>query len=172
MQQELPNKIGRSMILFAWILLLILLSFMFSDYLENQNNPNLHVVSNEGDSERSIELQRNRHGHYVTSGRINDKKVTFLLDTGATDVSIPAPVANYLDLKKGFASQVQTANGVITVYSTRLNKVEIGNIVLHDVRAHINPQMHDREILLGMSFLKQLEFNQQGDKLTITQPYF
>lgn len=160
------------MILFAWILLLVLLSVLFGDYLENQNNPNRQVVSTEGETERSIELLRNRQGHYVTSGRINDKSVTFLLDTGATDVSIPAPVARYLDLKEGFATQVQTANGVITVYATRLHKVEIGNIVLHDVRAHINPHMREREVLLGMSFLKQLEFSQQGDKLTITQPFF
>ena len=172
MTQEFPNKIGRGMILFAWILLLVLLSILFGDYLEHQNNPNRHVVSSEGETERSVRLQRNRHGHYVSSGRINDKPVTFLLDTGATDVSIPATVARKLDLKEGHASRVQTANGVITVYSTRLNKVEIGNIVLHDVRAHINPQMHDRKILLGMSFLKQLEFTQQGDTLTITQPFF
>ncbi len=172
MSQEYPNKIGRMMILLAWILLLVLLSILFRDYLAQQNNPNRHIVTGTEDGERRIELQRNRYGHYLASGRINDKDVTFLLDTGATDVSVPAPVADDLDLKRGFAVQVQTANGVITVYSTRLNKVEIGNIVLHDVRAHINPRMQGREILLGMSFLKNLEFQQQGDTLTLTQPSY
>lgn len=172
MSEKFQNTMGRGMIFFAWIMLLILLWFMFSDYLEHQNNPNRHIVGHVSNGERRVELQRNRQGHYVTLGRINDEKVTFLLDTGATDISIPEQVAKRLKLEPGFATQARTANGVITVYQTRLNKVEIGNIVLHDVRAHINPHMHSREILLGMSFLKQLEFTQKGDTLTITQHYF
>ncbi|MDX1519823.1 MAG: TIGR02281 family clan AA aspartic protease [Gammaproteobacteria bacterium] len=169
MSQEYPYKIGRGMILFAWILLLLLLTVVFSDFLEHQDNPNQRVEGIKSNGVRSIELRRNRQGHYVATARINGKPVTVLLDTGATEVSVPAPVAADLGLDKGFANQVMTANGVITVYSTLLDKVEIGNIVLHDVRAHINPNMHNREILLGMSFLKQLEFSQQGDTLTITQ---
>ncbi len=172
MTEQTPNNIGRGMIFAAWIVMLGLLWVLFGEYLENQHNPNQHVVGHVEDGERRVVLQRNRAGHYVSNGRINGQRVTFLLDTGATDISIPLPVAERLKLERGYASQAQTANGVITVYATRLNTVELGNIVLHDVRAHINPNMHNQEILLGMSFLKQLEFDQRGDTLTIRQPYF
>jgi len=171
MSQEYPNKLGRLMTLFAWALLLVLLAVLFSDLLERQVNPNRNVIGTVDADERRVELKRNRQGHYVSNGRINGRPVTFLLDTGATDVSVPAVVAERLGLQRGYASQAQTASGVITVYATRLETVEIGTIVLHDVRAHINPHMHDRHILLGMSFLKQLEFRQQGDTLTIIQSY-
>lgn len=157
------------MILVAWVVLLALLALLFSDQLEDQINPNQEVVGIESDGVRQVTLKRNRQGHYVSSGRINGDPVTFLLDTGATDISIPHAVARELQLERGFAGQAQTANGVVTVYATRLETVEIGNIVLHDVRAHINPNMHDHHVLLGMSFLKQLEFRQQGDTLTIIQ---
>lgn len=167
---QYPNKIGKGMIVIAWIIFLGLLTVVFGDFLEEQNNPNQQLVGVENQGTRQVELQRNRYGHYVATGKINNLEVVFLLDTGATWVSIPENVAKTLNLKAGYASQVQTANGTITVYNTRINTIQLGNIILHDVRAHINPYMQGDEILLGMSFLKELEFSQQGDKLTIRQP--
>ncbi len=170
--EQYPNKIGKAMIVLAWIVFLGLLSFVFNDFLEQQNNPNQDLKSNSNQEARRVELQRNRYGHYVATGKINNREVTFLLDTGATWVSIPEPVAKDLKLKAGYANQVQTANGVITVYQTKINTIQLGDIILYGVRAHINPYMQGEEILLGMSFLKELEFYQQGDKLTIIQSNF
>lgn len=163
------TSIGRWMIAAAWILCLLLLTLVFGDFLEQQHNPNqsLNTIS-EGES-RSVVLQQNRFGHYVATGTINKQPVVFMLDTGATSVSVPAPIAQRLQLEKGYANVVNTANGTITVYSTLLDQVGLGAIELNQVRAHINPHMDGEEILLGMSFLKQLAFSQQGDKLTLTQ---
>ena len=63
----------------------------------------------------------------------------------------------------------QTANGRTLVFATRLNEVSIGGITLRNVRATINPGYKSDDILLGMSFLKHLEFTQRGDQLTIRQ---
>ena len=65
--------------------------------------------------------------------------------------------------------EVSTANGTIPVNMTTLGRVQIGNIVLNNVRAHINPYMDEEEILLGMTFLKHLEFTQRGDQLILRQ---
>jgi len=62
-----------------------------------------------------------------------------------------------------------TANGTITVHNTTLATLSIGNITLSNVSASINPAMHDLEILLGMSALKDIEFTQRGDQLTLKQ---
>ena len=105
----------------------------------------------------------------MARGRINDQSVTFLLDTGATVVSIPQDIARNLSLKAGTRSYANTANGLIETYSTRLDSIGIGNIELHDIAAHINPHMNTNEVLLGMSFLKRLELIQRGDTLTIRQ---
>lgn len=165
-----PQQLGKGMIYVAWLFVLFLLYVFFNNTLERQNNPNQNITStNHQNGVHEVVLERNRYGHYVTNGRINDQEVTFLLDTGATRVSIPESVANQLNLQRGVPLQASTANGVITTYSVTLDKVAIGSVELSSVRASINPNMLDDEILLGMSFLKHLEMVQRGDTLTLRQ---
>ena len=90
-----------------------------------------------------------------------------MLDTGATTVAVPSGVANNLNLPQGNPIRVNTANGVATAYQTQINKLTLGEIELYDVRASIVPGMHGEQILLGMSVLKQVEFSQVGDELTL-----
>ena len=163
------KRIGKGMIILCWIVLLGLLTIYFSRYLEQQNNPNQNLTATQNGQANEVQLQRNRYGHYVASGLINSQEVTFILDTGATDISIPEKVAQKLRLKAGIKIPVNTANGQINVYATTLNSVSLGSIELNDIRANINPYMQGEEILLGMSFLKHLHFSQQGDQLLIRQ---
>ena len=165
-----PAPLGRGMLIGGWVLGLMLLAFLFNGLLENQRNPNRSLSTAMSDSgTREVVLQRNRSGHYLASGSINGQAVEFLLDTGASDVSIPEKVARRLGLKRGTPLVYGTANGTITAYHTTLPTLSLGAIVLHDVRASINPHMADETILLGMSFLKHLEFTQRGDSLIIRQ---
>lgn len=164
----MSQKIGQAMIYVAWILFLGLLTMGFNKLLENQNNPNQDVeVSYNDDRIAEVRLVQNRQGHYVANGKINGRTVTFLLDTGATQISIPENVANRLQLKKGYPSQAVTANGTIKVYSTELKSVSLGAITLHNLRGHINPHMEGDEILLGMSFMKHLEIIQRDRQLLL-----
>ena len=151
----------------AWLLFLALLTFFFNNYLEQQNNPNQKVSSKFGNNVTEVRLIQNRYGHYIVNGQINHLPVTFLLDTGATLISIPSQIAQKLQLKKGYPVQSKTANGNITVYSTRLDSVSIGAIELNNIRATINPYMTGDEILLGMSFMKHLEMTQKGKELIL-----
>ena len=153
------------MIYLAWMLLLGLLTYGFNNYLEQQNNPNQNISAEWNNNLAEVKLKQNRYGHYVVNGQINHHPVTFLLDTGATLISIPEKIALQLQLERGYPSQSKTANGTITVYGTRLKSVSIGSIELNNVRASINPHMHGNEILLGMSFMKHLEMTQKGNEL-------
>ena len=63
--------------------------------------------------------------------------------------------------------RVNTANGVATAYATRLSSLRMGAIELYDVSASIVPGMGGEQILLGMSVLKQVDFSQIGDELTL-----
>ena len=92
-----------------------------------------------------------------------------MLDTGATQVSVPAHLAFELGLEKGYAARVMTANGAIEVYQTNIDSLQIGPILVSNVKGHLNPAVQDDEILLGMSVLKQLEFTQRGDQLILRQ---
>ena len=155
------------MISLAWLLVLGLLTLGFDNWLAEQRNPNREVSVSATGAGDAIELERNRYGHYLASGKINGEPVEFLLDTGATDVSIPAHLADRLRLIPGPRIPVYTANGTIEVRLTELERVELGPIVLSDIAANINPHMAEDEVLLGMSFLKRLEFTQRGDILTL-----
>jgi len=164
------RRLGMTMTIAMWVVIMGLLIMFFQSWQEKQHNPNQDLLLNLGaDGIRELTLQRNRFGHYVANGSINNTPVVFLLDTGASDVSVPEELAQEIGLKRGRPMIYQTANGSITVYATRLNKVDLGGIVLGQVRASINPNMRSNEVLLGMSFLKHLEFTQRGDTLILKQ---
>jgi len=164
------KKMGTGMMAVAWVLAMLVLFKGFGLWEELQFNPNQNPTGKVNQAgERTVELQRNRYGHYVTSGTINNKPVTFMVDTGATSVSIPAAVAKEIGLKPGAKKYANTANGSIDVYATTLDKLTIGNITLRHVAADINPHYEGDGILLGMSVLKYLDFAQEGDTLTLRQ---
>lgn len=169
-QHKEQKKIGATMMALMWIGIFVFLGLFFSEILDKQNNPNqsIHTATLSGDIKELV-LQRNRYGHYVANGKINSQPVVFMLDTGATDVSIPAEIARRLQLKPGPKATYQTANGSVSVSLTRLDSISLGDITLYDVRATINPSYQSDEILLGMSFLKHLEFSQRGNTLTLRQ---
>jgi len=164
-------KLNRWTIALIWIVLLAGTTFIFNDVLEDINNPNQQLtVSLNVNGDREIVLQRNRYGHYVATGKINGQSVNFLLDTGATLVAIPEHIAKKLNLRKGRGFQTETANGLSQSYATRLDSVALGDIVMTNVQGSISTGMDFDEILLGMSFLKNLNMNQQGKILILSLP--
>jgi len=164
------KRMGLTMQALAWLTFLALGVFFFSDLLDQQYNPNQDLQTNHtAAGAREVVLQRNKFGHYVTSGQINGQPVTFMLDTGATGVAIPDSVAQRLGIRRGQAFPTQTANGVATSYAARLDRVSVGKIQLENVRAGITPGLQTEQVLLGMSFLKHIEFTQRGDTLILRQ---
>ncbi len=164
------TKIGKWMVVLSWIVALGLMTLLFSNALDNKRNPNQQVstqVTSAG--QKQVVLESSRHGHYVASGKINGQPVEFLVDTGASFVSVPEHIANKVGLEKGRALTASTANGNVIVYSTTLDRISVGDITLYNVKADINPHMDSEEILLGMSFLRNLSITHEAGNLTIRQ---
>ncbi|OGU20291.1 MAG: aspartyl protease [Hydrogenophilales bacterium RIFOXYD1_FULL_62_11] len=155
---------GRGMAWLASVALLGVLYLFFDSNLQARNNPNRELQIAPG---AELILQRSRDGHYVFPGEINGRPVTFLLDTGATLVSVPAHLAAGLGLEAGAPQQSITANGTVMTRAAQIRMLAFGPFKLSDVRASLNPGMRDDQILLGMSVLKQLEFTQRGDTLEL-----
>ena len=162
-------SIGRGMMIIAWIIAIGLATWFFGIVGDRQFNPNQSPSSINNQNSVIVELIRNRYGHYVATGLVDNREVVFMLDTGATHVAIPGALEGYLNLQRGQSYYVHTANGRAVVYATKIKTLEIGGIVLNNVKAAISPTMQGEEILLGMSVLKQLEFHQKGNKLTLVQ---
>ncbi len=106
--------------------------------------------------------------HYWAKGKINGKDVTFMVDTGATYVSISNVQAKALKLKWGKKKvQISTASKTETVYQVTLDTVSVGDIELHNIPAIIMSHNNLSEPLLGMSFLSHVEINQENEQMTL-----
>lgn len=155
------------MLVIAWLLILGGLYWYFSGWDARQMNPNPARALNQQQGE--LTLERNRAGHYVAEGAINGRRTTFLLDTGATWVALPLALGNELGLKRGAAVTLQTANGASVGYQTRLDRVQLGPLEMRDVAAVVADGLDRDTVLLGMSFLKRVEFTQRDGKLILRQ---
>lgn len=153
-----------------WIIVLVVLTYLFGEWERMQMHPN-DVVKTQVTpmGEHQVVLLANQEGHYLVQGTLNGQVVEFMLDTGASRVSIPVNIAKRLKLKQGMPLQAITANGIVEVYNTHINEIRIGNIVLHDLVANINPGLQDDLVLLGMNALKKLEIIQKDHRLILRQ---
>jgi len=152
------------MALVASLLVLGLFYLYFENSLQARTQPNRALQIAPGSE---LVLKRSHDGHYVFPGTINGEPVTFLLDTGATLVSVPAHLGRELGLKPGARQQAITANGTVTTRATRVEALAFGPFEIRGVPASLNPGMGDDQVLLGMSVLKHLEFTQRGDTLIL-----
>ena len=168
---DVPSRIGRIMLFAAWIAALAILALFFQRLIGERENPNRDIeVALNAQGRPEVVLERNRAGHYVASGRINGEPVVFLLDTGATDVALPLPLARRLELPLRAGGMSKTANGNVRTWSTRLDSVDLGGLKARRVRASVLPNMPGEEVLLGMSYLKRFELIQRGGTLTLRPP--
>ncbi len=168
---DLPSRVGKGMLLGAWIVGLALLVLFFDNLIEQRHNPNRDLAAEVGVSGLpQVVLQRNRLGHYVAPGMINGRRVTFLLDTGATSVALPLELARGLGLPLRPGGVTQTANGAVQTWATRLDSVDLGGLMVENVRAIVLPNMPGEDVLLGMNFLKRFEMLQRGETLTLRLP--
>ena len=164
------SKFGQGMYVIAWLLLFVLLTIFFANWLSYQNNPNKTLrIQDNAAGDVAVLIRPNRFHHYVFTGKVNGVPVEFMLDTGASTVSVPESLAKRLNLLRGHAIQVQTASSVVRVYSTFIDLLEIGPIQLSNISATINPYMNSSQILLGMSALRQLNFSQENGQLILKQ---
>jgi aspartyl protease family protein len=125
-----------------------------------------------GDGGAKATLTADGNGHFLTTGNINGTSVRFLVDTGATMISLGAGDARRIgiDAGKGQPGMVNTANGQAAVARVKLDSVRVGEIVLNNVDAVVHAQ--DMPFaLLGMSFLNRMEMQRDGQTMILRKRY-
>jgi aspartyl protease family protein len=125
------------------------------------------------DSQRAT-LTADARGHFFTTAAVNGISLRFLIDTGASVVTLSSTDAkragiSYLSAAKGL---LQTANGVVPAYRVKLDTVSVGDITLRNVDGVVV----DNDILsgvglLGLSFLNRTEMRRDGDTMTLMRRY-
>ena len=161
------TQLGKAMMTLGCLLFIGLMSLWFGEIEEDRSYPNRTPTSLTENGVIAVTLKQDRQGHYTVSGLINNAPIDFLIDTGATEVVIPAGLAERLNLARGRAKRASTANGPVTVYQTNLEKLSIADLHFDNVSGVINPGMRGNAALLGMSVLKTLELTQTGNTLVL-----
>lgn len=121
-------------------------------------------------STSKLEYTADSAGHFHLNLSVNGKSIPAVVDTGATLVVLTeaqAKLAGYTP-NDGRPVRAQTANGVALNYHIVLPSLQIGSLKFTNVEAVIAPSLEGGEALLGMSVLRQLQFKQQGNTLTLT----
>lgn len=115
-----------------------------------------------------IVLSAGSGGHFFTAGSINGKAVRFLVDTGATNVSMSLAEAERLgiDLRNAQRGLSNTANGQVQSYLVSLGVVRVGDVQVYNVAATVVPVAME-QILLGNSFLTRFQMKRVNDTLTL-----
>ena len=128
------------------------------------------VVAGGGDSTSGtrIVLPAGSGGHYMGTGAINGHPMSFVVDTGATVVSMGADMAASLGLdpKNSTAGRATTANGVVNTRIVTLNSVRVGDVTLYNVEAMVMPQAMP-VVLLGNSFLSHFQMRSDNSSLVL-----
>jgi aspartyl protease family protein len=124
-------------------------------------------------SGRTVVVPRDSRGHFQVDGRVEGRRMEFIVDTGASSVALTASDAARLGLRptpRDFTAEVRTANGTVRAAPQRLARIEIGGIIVRDVQAIVLPDEALGENLLGLSFLSRLRrFEYANGRLVLEQ---
>ncbi len=134
-----------------------------------------HITGGEAPSGRApqVILSADGRGQFLAEASVNGSAMRFMVDTGATMVSIPGNDARRLgiDFAKGQKGVAQTANGPAPAYRIKLDSVKVGEIELLNVDAIVLDGGGLTQPLLGMSFLNRVEMRRDGDRMTLVRRF-
>lgn len=114
-----------------------------------------HAIATE---DNGLVITASADGHFYVDGRANGQRIRFMVDTGASNITLSPEDASRIGINLGelqFIQRYQTANGIGWGAPYRLNSISIGSIEFADTQVSIN-QTDMGTSLLGMSFLERL----------------
>ncbi len=125
-------------------------------------------VGARGGSGKRIVLMADSRGHFVNTGTINGRMMQYMVDTGATTISIGRTDAERMGLnyQGGEPVRMNTANGVAQGWRMRLDSVRLGDVEVLGVDAIVTPQPMPY-VLLGNNFLTQFQMTRLNDQMVL-----
>lgn len=122
---------------------------------------------------RTVVIPPAGNGHFQVEGRVDGRRLDFMVDTGASVIALTERDAAMLGIhpaERDYVAMVKTANGNVHAAPVQLDRVEIDDIVVRDVAAMVLPDSALSDDLLGLSFLQRLHrFEYSDGKLVLEQ---
>src|SRR5215831_26085 len=123
-------------------------------------------------SSRAVVI-KSENGHYAAEARVDGhEEVAFMVDTGASQITLRESDAARLGYRPGSADyvlKIDTANGEGRAAPVELASVEVGDVMVRNVRALVVPDSALSVNLLGMSFLSRVRWTQERGELVLEQ---
>ena len=159
-------RLGAVAIAAVWLAIAAALYWGF-EYFEQGQQAKLQPYTR---SAGELVIPRQRDGHFHVRGEVNRHPVNFLVDTGATHVSVSQALADRAGLPAGAPITLSTANGTRAGQLVRGVPVRAGELVLNDASVSVGLSgMAPDQALLGQSFLKQFDVEIGRDAMVLRQ---
>jgi len=140
----------------------------------HMGNQRIAAARTDGGVQRVV-LSGDAKGHFLTTVVVNGVSMQFLVDTGATTVTISADDARRANVRISPTERsiLQTANGAVAAYRVKFDTVKLGDITLNNVDGLVmeGNGLGGRFGLLGMSFLNRTDMKREGDTLTLIKRF-
>ncbi|MDD2925136.1 TIGR02281 family clan AA aspartic protease [Rhodoferax sp.] len=157
-----PRQLGLVPMMIFWCAVMGLLYVLMTHYLK----PRPAKVMANGD----LVLKRSQDGHFYTLGKVNGVEAKFMVDTGASLVTVSEDFANRAWIRGGVTTVFKTANGDAPGRIVDGAAVSIGPISVANVRVGVGLRGHEAgEALLGQSFLSKFDIIMDKDQMVIRQ---
>ena len=147
-------------VLFIWIAIFSVVYIFF----DKQQQPKV-ATGKGGGMFSKIVIPRSLDGHYYVRGSVNGYPVDFMVDTGASVVSISRSLAKKANLPKGVSANFSTAGGVVMGEVVSDQTVEAGGIIVNGISISVGIQ--GNVSLLGQNFLRRVDVLQSNDTMTL-----
>lgn len=117
----------------------------------------------------SVRIERGMDGHFRVRGYVNDQPVMFMVDTGATSVSITDALATRAGLEGGEKVRFRTANGEREGRMVTADVVRVASLSVRNVRVGTGYTGEDSDdALLGQNFLRFFDVQMSGDEMLLS----
>jgi len=153
-------KQGLFPMLVFWCVVMALLYAAMSHYLK----PKQAQVQANGD----LVIARAPDGHFYTPGTVNGTEALFLIDTGASLVSVSEGFAQSAGLVGGVPTTFQTANGSRPGRLVDGVDIAVGPLQVRNVKVGVGLLLGaQNNVLLGQSFLSHFDVLMGKDQLVL-----
>jgi aspartyl protease family protein len=120
----------------------------------------------------SVTVVRAGDGHFAVLGAIDEKPILFLVDTGASFVTLTRDDARQIGIDVDgldYRLPIRTANGTMIAAAVTLDRLAVGPIERRNLKALVAPEGVLDQSLLGMTFLDTLSgYSISGDRLVLS----
>ena len=118
-----------------------------------------------------LRIPRGREGHFVAQGKINGVPVNFLVDTGASFVTVSEAFARKAGLLEGIPTTFLTANGPLSGRISPAVEVSLGPVAVSGLKIGVGLVAHNPDdALLGQNFLSKFNLAISKNELILTRP--